>query len=260
MLTALLPLLLLGAPAAAQDIVTESDIAALPPDEAYRLMFVVPGGADWPSGTVLQWEANRGHLRLYLTNRRDDTLYLDWSRSHFIDPAGKTWPLRAATQEYATRDAIEPGQMYQESLALVGGPGTLYGPRDVGRPMEVTLYLGGAEGFTAYQERFDIGMNLDQVARSLAAEERHHYEFQKRRTVTATVLGTALAGAGIYLLADERLGYRNGVLDTEMNTTRLALGGGGLGLGFTLVTASSIRRATLSKKIAALETYDAPME
>lgn len=251
---------LLGATAAAQEIVTESDIAALPTAEAYRLMFVIPGGSDWPDDTVLQWEASRGHLRLYLTNHRADTLYLDWGESRFVDAAGQTWPLRAASRDAPTREAIAPGALYQETLALVGGSDILYGPGDVGRPIELTLSLEDSSGSTAYWEHFEIGINLDEVARSLAAEERHLYEFQRRRTVTATTLGALMASAGTYLLADRSLGERDGVLDSELNTTRLSIGGGALGLGLTLITASSVRRGVLSRKIDALGPHQDSIE
>lgn len=251
---------LLGATAAAQEIITEADIAALPTAEAYRLMFVVPGGSDWPEDTVLQWEASRGHLRLYLTNHRADTLYLDWGESRFVDAAGQTWPLRAASRDAPTREAIAPGQLYQETLALVGGSDILYDAGDVGLPIELTLSLEDASGSTTYWEHFEIGIDLDEVARSLAAEERHLYEFQRRRTVTATALGVLLAGAGTYLLADRSLGERDGVLDTELNTTRLSVGGGALGLGVTLITASSIRRGGLTRKIEALGPHPESVE
>ena len=68
------------------------------------------------------------------------------------------------------------------------------------------------------------------------------------------------AGAGIYALADSSLAERNGSIDSELNTTRVALGGGALGLGLTIATASSIRRGILTRRIEANETFYQPSE
>jgi len=236
--------------------VTAEDIAALPEEEAFRLLYLTPSKAPWPAGTIVQWESNRGQLRVYITNRTDEPMYLDWSKSHFRDALGKTWEVYGVSQEYSTRDTVAPGRPYEESVALVNGPSVLYSAENLGREIEMTLMLSDETGaYVPYLERFEVGMHLDQVSRTLAAEETHEMRFSRGRSISATVVGSLIAAGGIYALADRGLAERDGELDSELNRTRVAIGGGALGLGLTVATASSIRRGVLTKRIEANESF-----
>jgi hypothetical protein len=236
------------------------DLSQLHEDEAYRLLYVAPSGAPWPEGTIIQWEAHRGQLRVYITNRRSEPLYLDWSKSYFVDTAARSWPLRSASETWPTRDTVQPGTPYEASLALVDGPEQLYTPADVGRELSLSLSLGTSSGgFVPYSERFTVDMDMAQAAHSIWAEEKRDLEVQVRRSIWSTTFGALIAGGGVFLLVDQNLSIRDGEVDDQLQATRLASGGGALGLGMTMVTASSIRRASSHRKLAALETR-APLE
>jgi len=138
----------------------------------------------------------------------------------------------------------------------VDGPPVLYSAAHLNRDIEVSLMLGDdAGGYVPYLESFEVGMHLDEVQRTLMAEETHEMRFNRGRSITATVVGSLIAAGGIYALADSRLAERDGGIDSEMNATRLAIGGGALGLGLTVATTSSIRRGVLTKRIEANESF-----
>jgi len=235
---------------------TAADLSELPEDEALRLLTVAPAADNAsPPGASIQWEANRGQLRLYILNRGEGELYLDWTRSHITNAAG-TFSLAPSTTPGLERSQIAVATSFQDALALAGGPPTAYGLGDVNRPVGVSLMLGPMGAPTVYQHTLMISVDEARVDRAAWRQSRYDMELLRARTVRRTIWGGVFGAAGVFLLANPNLSQRNGEFDEQKHTLRIASGSMCLAYGGALAITSSIRRGLVNDDLAAHDALE----
>ena len=227
------------------------DLEELPEDEALRLISVTPSDENAsPEGASIQWEASRGQLRLYILNRGEQDLSLDWTRSQVTNAAG-TFRLAPSGDPSLQRSAIGVGTSFQDALVLIDGPPTVYGLDDIDHMIALRVVLGPHGAPTVYQHSHLVSIDHDQVERAAWRQTRYDIELLRGRTVRRTVGGAIIGAAGVFLLANPNLSEANGQFDEQKHILRVSTGAMTLTYGAALTLVSSVRRGRYNDDLAA---------
>ena len=108
--------------AMAQGVQSDFNLEELSAEEAWRLLYVTPQKSPSPPEMILQWEDQRGGIKLYLTNRGAEPVVVDWGGSQFVDAAGQTWSIRSKEDPEASTAHVKTGELLEARLLLVSGP------------------------------------------------------------------------------------------------------------------------------------------